>query len=80
LIVLPSVVLNLHNPLIVLATGPIEATVIGNVLVQALAQGQIKSLSEGRALVALSFAGKEYRPEASEAWQAYAQKAADIIS
>ena len=60
--------------------GPIEATVIGNVLVQALAQEQIKSLSEGRALVARSFAGKEYRPQDSEAWQAYAQKATGIIS
>jgi rhamnulokinase len=62
------------------ATGPIEATVIGNVLVQALAQGQIKSLSEGRALVAQSFAGKEYGPKDGEAWQAYAQRAANIIS
>ena len=61
-------------------TGPIEATVIGNVLVQALAQGQINSLSAGRALVAQSFAGKQYAPTDSQAWQAYAQKAAGIIN
>jgi rhamnulokinase len=62
------------------ATGPIEATVIGNVLVQALAQRQIKSLSEGRALVARSFAGKEYTAADTQAWQAYAAKAAGIIN
>ncbi|MCP4455090.1 MAG: rhamnulokinase [Planctomycetes bacterium] len=60
-------------------TGPIEATVIGNVLVQALAQGQIGSLAEGRALVATSFAGKEYDPGPAAPWQAFAKKAKDII-
>jgi rhamnulokinase len=59
-------------------TGPIEATVIGNVLVQALAQGQIGSLAEGRALVAKSFAGKEFKPGPAEPWQAFAKKAKDI--
>jgi len=60
-------------------TGPIEATVIGNVLVQALAQGQISSLSEGRALVAKSFAGKEFKPGPAEPWQAFAKKAKAIL-
>lgn len=60
-------------------TGPVEATVIGNVLVQALAQGQIKSLSEGRALVAKSFAGKEYTPGPAEPWQAFVKKARGIL-
>ena len=60
-------------------TGPIEATVIGNVLVQALAQGQISSLAQGRALVAKSFAGKEYTPGPAAPWQAFAKQAKDII-
>lgn len=59
-------------------TGPIEATVIGNILVQALAQGQIASLSEGRKLVATSFAGKEYTPSLSQSWQAFAKKATSL--
>jgi rhamnulokinase len=60
-------------------TGPIEATVIGNVLVQALAQGQIESLSEGRVLVAKSFAGNEYMPGPAAAWQVFRKKAKDIL-
>ncbi len=35
--------------------GPVEATAIGNILVQALALGQINSLQEGRELVRRSF-------------------------
>lgn len=62
------------------ATGPVEATVIGNVMVQALAQRQIKSLSEGRALVARSFAGKVYAPGDGPAWQDYAQKAVGLVN
>ena len=62
-----------------MVTGPIEATVIGNVLVQALAEGQISSLSEGRALVAKSFAGKEYTPGPAAPWQAFAEKAKQVI-
>jgi rhamnulokinase len=36
-------------------TGPVEATAIGNILLQMLALGQIGSLAEGRALVRKSF-------------------------
>lgn len=43
-------------------TGPIEATVIGNALVQLIALGEIKDLAEGRALVANSFPQKKYMP------------------
>ncbi|NIV36857.1 MAG: rhamnulokinase, partial [Anaerolineae bacterium] len=35
--------------------GPVEATAIGNILVQALALGHVASLSEARALVRRSF-------------------------
>ena len=43
--------------------GPVEATAIGNVLVQARAQGLATgSLESLRALVAAAFAPKEYRP------------------
>ena len=42
--------------------GPVEATVLGNVLLQARASGQIGSLGEGRELVGRSFALREYRP------------------
>ena len=56
-------------------TGPIEATVIGNVLMQAVAAGQIDSLSAGRKIVADSFASKTYTPQDARAWADYKKKA-----
>ena len=44
-------------------TGPIEATVIGNALVQLIALGEIKDLAEGRAIVAESFVQERFEPE-----------------
>lgn len=45
------------------AAGPVEATAIGNMLVQMIALGQIASIEEGRALVASSFSVKTYEPQ-----------------
>ncbi|MDX1520301.1 MAG: rhamnulokinase family protein, partial [Anaerolineae bacterium] len=49
--------------------GPIEATAIGNVLMQMLALGQISSLSEGRDLVRRSFPVETYEPQDGAAWE-----------
>ena len=54
-------------------TGPVEATVLGNVLIQAKAGGQIPSLTEGRNRIARSFEMKEYRPENAGPWRNYSQ-------
>ncbi|HSR31826.1 MAG TPA: rhamnulokinase family protein [Anaerolineae bacterium] len=52
--------------------GPVEATAIGNLLVQALALGQIANLAEGRALVRRSFPVETYVPHDTADWdQAY---------
>jgi sugar (pentulose or hexulose) kinase len=48
--------------------GPVEATAIGNILLQILAVGQISSLAEGRDLVKRSFPVEVYEPEGSELW------------
>ena len=48
--------------------GPSEATVIGNILVQALALGDIKDIVELRHIVMKSFPIKEYNPENVENW------------
>lgn len=45
-----------------------EATVIGNLLVQALALGELASLAEGRELVRRSFAERRYEPASGGAW------------
>jgi len=57
-------------------TGPVEATAIGNLIVQMLAMGDIASLDEGRAIVRKSFAheSKTFLPQNAEAWQAALEK------
>lgn len=49
-------------------TGPVEATGVGNVLMQMLALGYITSLAEGRELVRRSFEMKTYLPRETTAW------------
>jgi rhamnulokinase len=44
--------------------GPVEAAALGNVLVQARADGELASLTEMRAIVAASFALDRYEPDA----------------
>jgi rhamnulokinase len=48
--------------------GPVEATAIGNVLVQAMALGHLAGLDEARALVRRSFQVETYGPEDVAAW------------
>ncbi len=51
-------------------TGPIEATAIGNLMMQMLAMGDIQSLQEGRAIVRNSFSDEslEYLPQDKDVW------------
>jgi rhamnulokinase len=49
--------------------GPVEATAIGNVLVQAIGLKLIGSLVEGREVVRRSFDLKRYEPRDPAAWQ-----------
>jgi rhamnulokinase len=49
-------------------TGPIEATASGNILMQAIATGQIESRAEARQIVRNSFDLKEYEPQNPEKW------------
>jgi rhamnulokinase len=51
-------------------TGPIEATVLGNVLIQARSAGEIGSLAEIRECVRKSFELRTYEPEPNSDWQA----------
>jgi rhamnulokinase len=48
--------------------GPIEATAIGNILVQAMATGDVKSLEEARSIVRKSFNVKRYEPRDAKPW------------
>lgn len=48
--------------------GPVEATALGNVLMQALGLGHIGTLAEGRKLIRQSFDVTIYEPQAREVW------------
>jgi rhamnulokinase len=49
--------------------GPVEATAIGNVLVQAIALGILGSLADAREVVHRSFEVRTYSPRNPESWQ-----------
>jgi rhamnulokinase len=51
-------------------TGPIEATAAGNILLQAVALGELSSLQEARNVVRRSFDVMEFIPRPNEAWDA----------
>jgi rhamnulokinase len=48
--------------------GPVEATAIGNVLVQAIAAGDIGSIAQAREIVRNSFAMERYAPQNAAVW------------
>jgi rhamnulokinase len=50
--------------------GPIEATAIGNVMMQAVAAGAVSSIAEARDVIRRSFSVEEYVPRHAEAWDA----------
>jgi len=49
--------------------GPVEATAIGNIIVQAMAMGHIASLAEGRRVVRHSCALATYEPAGHPGWE-----------
>ncbi len=49
--------------------GPVEATAIGNILMQAIARGDLSSLGEGREIVRRSFPLTTYQPENITVWE-----------
>ena len=52
----------------VVEAGPAEATVVGNLLVQAMALGELSSLGEAREVVRRSFATRVYEPARGAEW------------
>ncbi len=61
--------------------GPIEATTIGNILIQAIALGKIKNLEEGREIVKRSFPLEEFEPQGDKSlWDEAFEKAKGIFS
>ncbi len=54
--------------------GPIEATAIGNIMVQAITAGEIGSIEEGREIVKNSFEMKTFEPQETVMWDEAYQK------
>jgi rhamnulokinase len=59
--------------------GPVEATAIGNILMQALSCGQLGSIADLRAVVARSFPVTVYEPRLREAWSAAGERFAALV-
>lgn len=49
-------------------TGPVEATALGNIIMQAIAQGHLRTLEEGRNAVAASIQQTTFEPKPNSSW------------
>ena len=54
--------------------GPVEATAIGNVLMQAVASGDVADISEARAVIRSSFDLERFEPRETERWEEASQR------
>jgi rhamnulokinase len=59
--------------------GPIEATASGNIIMQAIATGQLAGLQQGRDIVRASFDVKEYTPRNTQQWDEQYEKVKNIF-
>ena len=59
--------------------GPMEATAIGNLLVQLIANGAVASVAEAREIVSNSFTSDTYTPDNSYDWNEAAERFAGIL-
>jgi len=60
--------------------GPVEATAVGNILVQAITKKELNGIKEGRELVARSFPLKYYEPENQDEWNKVYEKIKTMFS
>jgi len=54
--------------------GPVEATALGNITVQAITSGELSSLEDARALIAASFEMEIFEPQKQELWDSAAAR------
>jgi len=59
--------------------GPIEATAIGNIMMQAVAAGAVASIAEAREVIRNSFPVVEYLPQDCDSWDGAYQRFMTII-
>ena len=63
-----------------LIAGPVEATALGNIMVQAIATGELANVAEGRAAVAASVQLDVFEPRAGPDWDAALVHLRDIAA
>ena len=59
--------------------GPIEATALGNILLQLISLGEIESIAQGRRIIAENESLKTYQPNHTQAWQDAYERFTKII-
>lgn len=60
-------------------TGPVEATAIGNLMVQAIASGEVASIAEARDVIRNSFEVKTFEPENPDPWDEAYQRYENLL-
>jgi sugar (pentulose or hexulose) kinase len=60
--------------------GPVEATAIGNILLQCIALGGISGLDDARAIVRSSFSPIVYEPQPADDWEEAYLRFLDLIN
>ena len=61
-------------------TGPVEATALGNIAVQAIALGELRDVKEARSVIADSFEIKCFEPHNTEMWDAGYEKFLKLLN
>ena len=60
--------------------GPVEATAIGNLVMQAVAHGAIGSIAQAREIIRASFEVQEYRPRQTDVWDEAYERFQQLVS
>jgi rhamnulokinase len=60
--------------------GPIEATAIGNIIVQMVSQGAVASVQDGRELIRKSFQVETYEPQQPGPWNAAYEQFVELVN
>jgi rhamnulokinase len=59
--------------------GPVEATAIGNLMMQLVAAGAVASISQAREVVRASFEVEQYIPSNPDTWDEAAERFARLL-
>ncbi len=59
-------------------TGPVEATALGNAVVQAIAAGRFPALADARRYVAAAVSGRSFQPRAASPWRQVSRRPAVV--